>query len=98
MNAIKTGKLDQLSVQEVIDCARYNNDGCDGGDICTLLFWMLDNDIGVQKEAAYPLHLRTETCKLNNRNKSMATAVKVADFSCNRFVSCVWIYSRYCWV
>lgn len=95
MNAIKNGKLDQLSVQELIDCARYNNDGCNGGDICTLLYWMLDNDISVQKEAAYPLHLRTETCKLKSRNNSLLTEVKIADFSCNRFVAALSIRNMY---
>lgn len=38
--------------------------GCDGGDTCTLLEWLVDNNIGIQQEKDYPLVLQTKTCKL----------------------------------
>lgn len=82
MKAIKSGILEQLSVQELIDCAGYNNEGCDGGDICTLLYWISDNNIQIRKEFEYPLHLKTETCKLDRS----LPGVQVIDFSCNRFL------------
>lgn len=82
MNAIKTGKLDKLSVQEVIDCAGLGNLGCAGGDICLLLDWLVMTDAVVEKEAEYPLRLTDGACKANKNT----TGVKVKTFTCDDFV------------
>ncbi|OAD61198.1 Cathepsin O [Eufriesea mexicana] len=55
MFAIKNGTLHSFSVQEMIDCAKNSNFGCEGGDICSLLSWLLITKIQVLPESAYPL-------------------------------------------
>ncbi|XP_013192682.1 cathepsin O [Amyelois transitella] len=82
MAAIKTGKLETLSVQEVIDCAGLGNSGCAGGDICLLLDWLLINDTPVEFDKEYPLRLTDGAC----RAKKNATGVRVASFTCDDFV------------
>ena len=47
-----------------IDCARNGNMGCDGGDTCNLLQWIIDNNVSIKEEQDYPLVLKTEVCKL----------------------------------
>lgn len=78
MHAIKTNKLQQFSVQELIDCAGNNNEGCDGGDMCTLLKWMNDTKVVVEEEQDYPLHLRNEHCKL----KKNAVGAQIDSYGC----------------
>lgn len=69
----------ELSVQQLIDCAGYDNNGCDGGDICTLLFWLDDNSVNIQTEAQYPLKWKSDVCRRNLSGKG----VNIADFTCN---------------
>ncbi|XP_075982157.1 cathepsin O-like [Anticarsia gemmatalis] len=82
MSAIKTGKLETLSVQEVIDCAGLGNSGCAGGDICLLLDWLLITNTPVEKETEYPLRLTDGLCKA----KKNTTGVMVQSFTCDDFV------------
>nr|BAN20733.1 cysteine-type endopeptidase [Riptortus pedestris] len=83
MVAMKTGVLKTFSTQEIIDCARYGNMGCDGGDTCNLLQWLVDNDVGIQEEKEYPLLLKTGTCKLKQPTKGVHVA---SNFSCDYLV------------
>ncbi|XP_047352185.1 cathepsin O-like isoform X2 [Vespa velutina] len=64
MYAIKNGSLHVLSVQEMIDCARNTNLGCEGGDICSLLAWLKLTKSPILPESNYPLTRMTDTCKL----------------------------------
>ncbi|XP_022191794.1 cathepsin O [Nilaparvata lugens] len=82
MLAIKNGTLLSLSVQEVIDCAGYGNQGCNGGDICSLAQWLKDNKIKVTKEKIYPLTLQDGTCKI----QKAVSGVQVSDYSCSSLV------------
>ncbi|CAB3252581.1 unnamed protein product [Arctia plantaginis] len=82
MSAIETGKLETLSVQEVIDCAKLGNKGCAGGDICLLLDWLLTSSTGVGIDKEYPLSLTNGVCKANKTT----AGVKVASFTCDDFV------------
>lgn len=82
MYAIKTGTLQTLSVQEVIDCARLGNNGCAGGDICLLLDWLYMTQTPVEKDSEYPLRLTNSACKA----KKNVTGVLVQTFTCNDFV------------
>ncbi|KAM3966024.1 cathepsin O [Aphomia sociella] len=82
MAAIKSGKLETLSVQEVIDCAGLGNNGCAGGDICLLLDWLLLSNTSVQLDKEYPLRLLNGVCQA----KKNATGVRVASFTCDDFV------------
>ncbi|KAK4887593.1 hypothetical protein RN001_003864 [Aquatica leii] len=82
MYAIKYQKLLKLSVQQAIDCARYSNQGCDGGDDCTFLEWLHDYKVKVYSEEVYPLHLKTEVCKIANDS----FYVQVDAFDCDSFI------------
>lgn len=82
MYAIKYKKITSLSVQQAIDCARYDNDGCNGGDDCTFLQWLKDYSVKVYSESTYPLHLKNEVCKLNNDS----FFVQVDKYACDSFV------------
>lgn len=79
MYALKFGNLTKLSVQEMIDCALYN-DGCNGGDMCRLLRWLIESQIPIRKLNEYPLTLQTGDCKLN----STLDGVRVANFVCRK--------------
>lgn len=81
MNAIKTGVLKKLSVQEAIDCSLKGNEGCAGGDICSLLQWMFANNIKIEQASDYPLVWQTGVCARNNKAES--NGVGIAEFSCN---------------
>lgn len=80
MNAIKNKRLETLSVQEMIDCAGYNNDGCLGGDMCLLMQWIKDRNVPLIKEVEYPLSLKNEACKLKKND----TGVKIDKFECSK--------------
>lgn len=80
MYAIKTKNLTQLSVQQLIDCAGYNNEGCEGGDACALLEWLQDYNISVHTNAQYPLHLQTESCKKTDNG----FGIHIDQFACDR--------------
>ncbi|XP_008547449.1 cathepsin O [Microplitis demolitor] len=84
MIAIKNHTLTSYSVQEMIDCAGNNNFGCEGGDICSLLSWLVDNQISILSESLYPVTGKTDTCTLERSPKS---SVRVTDFTCDSFVN-----------
>lgn len=78
MAAIANNKLQELSVQEMVDCAGYGNSGCSGGDICLLLYWLSLTKTPIELEKAYPLRMNDGVC----RKHTNATGVKVKDFIC----------------
>ncbi|XP_047003560.1 cathepsin O-like [Schistocerca americana] len=83
MYALKTGVLEELSVQEMIDCAQNGNIGCAGGDTCSLLEWIVAKNISIALEKQYPLTLETQTCKL----KGSGNGVHIApNFTCDYLV------------
>ncbi|CAH2087834.1 unnamed protein product [Euphydryas editha] len=82
MAAINSGKINTLSVQEVIDCAGLGNSGCLGGDICLLLDWLMISDTAVQLDKEYPLQLTDGVCK----KKDNATGVRVKTFTCDDLI------------
>ena len=49
----------------MIDCAGNGNYGCEGGDICSLLTWLMGAKIKILPETTYPLTRSTDTCKLD---------------------------------
>lgn len=75
INAIASGKLESLSVQNVIDCAPF--DGCDGGNVCALLDWMKRRGFKIHNESDYPLTLSNGEC----RDVSVE-GVNINDFVC----------------
>lgn len=82
MNAIKTGKLKELSVQQMLDC---NDDemGCDGGDPCRLLRWLQSSKVDVQLSEDYPpsKSLKNQDCDVDRNSKD--SGIKVKDYSCD---------------
>ncbi|XP_006622333.2 cathepsin O-like [Apis dorsata] len=85
MFAIKNGTLHSLSVQEMIDCAKNSNFGCEGGDICSLLSWLLVSKVQILQESIYPLIGMTSTCKLGKMTDK-TFGIKIQDFTCDSFV------------
>ncbi|XP_043492580.1 cathepsin O-like [Polistes fuscatus] len=85
MYALKNGTLYLLSVQEMIDCAKNSNLGCEGGDICSLLAWLKSTKSPILPESNYPLTRMTDTCKLKSAN-AKTLGIKVLDFTCDSFI------------
>ncbi|CAG9857058.1 unnamed protein product [Phyllotreta striolata] len=79
--ALQDGNLTKLSIQQMIDCSYYNF-GCTGGDICSLLDWLVTYNIEITTEEAYPLKLRTEPCNPPRSNRT----TKLRSYDCRSFV------------
>ena len=83
MQAITFGKAVQpLSVQQVIDCASSPsspNRGCDGGDTCAALSWMLASKARLVSETAYPLRDDAGECKVLPATEA---ATQLANYTC----------------
>lgn len=68
----KTGKLVEVSVQNLLDCTRpYGNEGCDGGLMDPAFQYIKDNN-GVDDENSYPYEAQENTCRFR-REASVAT-------------------------
>ncbi|XP_014674775.1 PREDICTED: cathepsin O-like isoform X2 [Priapulus caudatus] len=71
MVAIRKGVLAPLSVQQMTDCARFGNRGCQGGNIETALMWLKSTNTALVSSKKYPLTWKTETCKLTNSTEGV---------------------------
>jgi Papain family cysteine protease len=71
MNAIKTGYLVELSVQQMIDCKPNLN--CHGSDVSRLLSWLYNDQVGIVKSDDY-----------SNCDGNSTESVKLSDFSMNK--------------
>lgn len=80
MIAIKGEQLEEYSVQEIIDCAEDGNQGCSGGDMCSLLGWMTKNKVKVVKEKEYPLKLVDGQCRIRKNQ----TGIEVFNYACKK--------------
>ncbi|KAJ8951517.1 hypothetical protein NQ318_000213 [Aromia moschata] len=65
----KTGKLVEVSVQNLLDCTRtYGNDGCKGGLMIPAYQYIREND-GVNSEGKYPEYEAEEKqCRFRREN------------------------------
>jgi len=64
-SAIKTGKLQTVAEQQLVDCAgRFDNHGCQGG-LPSQAFQYVMYAGGIQDSASYPYTGRDGTCKFN---------------------------------
>ena len=81
MAALKQGSTVQaLSVQQVIDCASSSsspNRGCDGGDTCAALSWMLRTRVRLTREPDYPIRDSSGQCGVEP-----ASGVQVTNYTC----------------
>lgn len=55
-------KLQQLSVQQVIDCS-YENQGCNGGSPVEALYWLTQSKLKLVSEAEYPFKGADGVCQ-----------------------------------
>ncbi|XP_006867996.1 PREDICTED: cathepsin O [Chrysochloris asiatica] len=60
--AIKGKPLEDLSVQQVIDCS-YSNHGCNGGSTLNALNWLNKTQVKLVKDSEYPFKAQTELCQ-----------------------------------
>ncbi|XP_051675874.1 cathepsin O isoform X1 [Oryctolagus cuniculus] len=59
--AIKGHPLEDLSVQQVIDCS-YNNYGCSGGSTLSALKWLNKTQVRLVNDSEYPFKARSGLC------------------------------------
>lgn len=88
--AIRKNIIKTLSVQQMIDCAENGNNGCDGGDSCLLLEWLVNNKINIRTEKDYPRSLdgMNQTCHvlLDDATNATIEVYRVREFTCSRSV------------
>lgn len=77
-----------LSVQQMIDCAENGNDGCNGGDSCLLLEWLVKNRVKIRTEQEYPRSKdgMNQTCHvlLDNPTPKGLESYQISNFTCSR--------------
>ncbi|KAM5255817.1 cathepsin O [Ctenodactylus gundi] len=61
VGAIKGQPLEDLSVQQVIDCS-YNNHGCSGGSPISALGWLNKTHVKLVKDSEYPFKAYSGLC------------------------------------
>jgi len=84
MVAIKTDKLTEFSVQQLVDCSNEENQGCRGGDTCSALIWMDKNNITLESAEMYPSRDHAQKCK----SKADAIGVQIqSNYTCDSFIN-----------
>lgn len=83
--AIHKNVTKTLSVQQMVDCAENGNNGCEGGDLCLLLEWLVQNKVDIRTDKDYPMSEdgMNHTCHVL-ANDPTAEVYRVTDFTCNR--------------
>ncbi|TVU25926.1 hypothetical protein EJB05_28447, partial [Eragrostis curvula] len=82
INKIKTGSLISLSEQELIDCDRSYNQGCNGGLMDYAFKFVIKNG-GIDTEEDYPFHQTDGTCNKNKLKRRVVTIDGYTDVPSN---------------
>ncbi|XP_074273354.1 cysteine proteinase COT44-like [Silene latifolia] len=78
INKIVTGSLDILSEQELIDCDRSYDKGCDGGEMDYAYQFVIENH-GIDTEEDYPYIAKQEFCVEDMLERHIVTIDGYAD-------------------
>ncbi|KAL6610463.1 hypothetical protein ACP70R_040432 [Stipagrostis hirtigluma subsp. patula] len=82
INKIKTGSLVSLSEQELIDCDRSYNNGCNGGLMDYAYKFVIKNG-GIDTEDDYPYRQADGTCNKNKLKRRVVTIDGYTDVPSN---------------
>ncbi|KAJ3674681.1 hypothetical protein LUZ60_005297 [Juncus effusus] len=83
INKIVTGSLVSVSEQELIDCDRSYNMGCNGGLMDYAYKWVIKND-GIDSESDYPYKAKDGSCNNNKVKNRVVTIDGYTDILPNR--------------
>ncbi|WVZ99180.1 hypothetical protein U9M48_044513 [Paspalum notatum var. saurae] len=83
INKINTGSLVSLSEQELIDCDRSYNNGCNGG-LMDYAFKFVVKNGGIDTEEDYPYREADGTCNKNKLKKRVVTIDGYSDVPSNK--------------
>eukprot|EP00245_Coleochaete_scutata_P007951 TRINITY_DN2377_c0_g1_i3.p1 TRINITY_DN2377_c0_g1~~TRINITY_DN2377_c0_g1_i3.p1 ORF type:complete len:299 (+),score=54.01 TRINITY_DN2377_c0_g1_i3:70-966(+) len=72
INAIVTGKLISLSEQELVDCDKSKDQGCQGG-LMDFAFEFIIKNGGIDTEEDYPYKAENERCDIDRENAHVVT-------------------------
>ncbi|KAJ6336230.1 hypothetical protein OIU78_012761 [Salix suchowensis] len=78
INKIATGSLVSISEQELVDCDRSFNSGCEGG-LMDYAFKFVINNHGIDTEEDYPYRAQDGTCKKEKLKRHAVTIDKYVD-------------------
>ncbi|XP_034038010.1 cathepsin O [Thalassophryne amazonica] len=81
VHSIAGWPLEQLSVQQVVDCS-YLNQGCNGGSPAKALYWLKQTNVTLVSQSEYPYKATTGMCHFFSRSH---TGVCLKDFSAHSF-------------
>ncbi|WCJ35259.1 xylem bark cysteine peptidase 3 [Euphorbia peplus] len=82
INKIVTGSLVSLSEQELVDCDKSYNDGCDGGLMDYAFQFIIENK-GIDTEDDYPYKARQKSCDKSKLNRHVVTIDGYTDVPAN---------------